>query len=258
MGTLYKKGIPFGGGVSGSAENVAYDETTNVKEAIDGVKSDVAEVSEGLTATNESLDKLGGVIDTNSNNKVSFITAQGSEIGLPTGYYKVMTVSPENGQEGYQIAIGYYGGECVGKVHRRTFVNGAYEGWDGFALNSDLASEDVVITAIDSNVVTNVGNTTARKMEASKTFSFSTYFILSGNVINEGTPYVTGFARPIGSGLGIFPMFNCLYRNSGSGATRVGTCYINYNGQLVCGYRDHTGEVTGYDQVLVNGTYPYA
>lgn len=97
------------------------------------------EAQKMINEVNESLDKLGGVIDTNSNNKVSFITTQGSEIGLPTGYYKVMTVSPENGQEGYQIAIGYYGGECVGKVHRRTFVNGAYEDWDSFALNSDLS-----------------------------------------------------------------------------------------------------------------------
>lgn len=73
MGTLYKKGIPFGGGVSGSAENVAYDETTNVKEAIDGVKESLAPCTERVF--------------------IQELTAQGDIVVEDISQYKYITIS---------------------------------------------------------------------------------------------------------------------------------------------------------------------
>jgi len=143
------------------------------------------------------------------------------------------------------------------KLHIWSLYNGKYS-LDEFVPKSDLAIEEVSITAIDSSVVKATSATPARKMGATKMFSFGIYFTLSEAVIKEGTPYVKGFARPLGSQGGIYPIFNCIYRNTASGATRLGTCYIGYEGNLVCGYRDHVGEITGYDQVFVNGAYPYA
>lgn len=43
MGKVMMKGVPFGGSAS-SAEQIIYDDSTNVKEAIDEVKSDLSDV----------------------------------------------------------------------------------------------------------------------------------------------------------------------------------------------------------------------
>ena len=48
MGKIIKKRIEYGGS-SNSAENIKYDDTKNVKEAIDGVKSDIADVNSNLS-----------------------------------------------------------------------------------------------------------------------------------------------------------------------------------------------------------------
>ena len=48
MGKIIKKRIEYGGS-SNSAENIKYDDTKNVKEAIDKVKSDIADVNSNLS-----------------------------------------------------------------------------------------------------------------------------------------------------------------------------------------------------------------
>ena len=47
MGKIIKKRVEYGGS-SNSAENIKYDDTKNVKEAINEVKSDIADVNRNL------------------------------------------------------------------------------------------------------------------------------------------------------------------------------------------------------------------
>ena len=57
MGKIIKKRIEYGGS-SNSAENIKYDDTKNVKEAITEVKSEIADVHSNLTEINSNLTKL--------------------------------------------------------------------------------------------------------------------------------------------------------------------------------------------------------
>lgn len=65
MGKIIKKRIEYGGS-SNSAENIKYDDTKNVKQAIDGVKSDIAGVKSDIADVNSNLigfpDYANGVI----------------------------------------------------------------------------------------------------------------------------------------------------------------------------------------------------
>ena len=53
MGKIIKKRIEYGGS-SNSAENIKYDDTKNVKEAINEVKSEIADVNSNLIVTYHS------------------------------------------------------------------------------------------------------------------------------------------------------------------------------------------------------------
>ena len=191
------------------------------------------------------------------------------DIIIPSGQNAVHgTFSFSNGNMLFHGTYYKYN-DTLGSVHM-TAVDGTSYIWNidanGHYLNTvstisdidnELAIEEVTITPIDSTVVIGISQTSARKIKSTKMFSFGIYFTLNEKVIKEGTKYVNGFARPLGSAGGINPVFNCIYRNTANGATRVGTCYIGYEGNLICGYRDHVDEISGYDQVFVNGVYPY-
>lgn len=71
MGKVVMKKVPFGGS-AGSAENIKYDETTNVKEAIDGVKSDVSAVSESLVGVNGKKIEFGTITIANGSSDITF------------------------------------------------------------------------------------------------------------------------------------------------------------------------------------------
>ena len=61
MGKIIRKCIEYGGS-SNSAENIKYDDTKNVKEAINEVKSELANVNSNLGITlkyNENTDSFG-------------------------------------------------------------------------------------------------------------------------------------------------------------------------------------------------------
>lgn len=121
------------------------------------------------------------------------------------------------------------------------------------AFNDDLQRTPNALSANDDAAVTGVYGTAYSVAKLGLCF-FTANVSIEGNII-EGVAYVKGFPIPQGAASGISPIFNCVYRNTGSGATKLGTCYISANGKLVCGFRDHREEIAGYNQILVNGMY---
>lgn len=113
--------------------------------------TNISDIGDG-TVTG-ALDLVKNSINLNSQNKASFDTVEGgTTIGLSSGYYKVITVSNNTDTEGFQIAVGYYGGNAIGKCYYRSWVNGgAYEEWEGCATKNDI---DTVDTKILSNMPT--------------------------------------------------------------------------------------------------------
>lgn len=76
MGKIIKKRVEYGGS-SNSAENIKYDDTKNVKQAIDEVKSELAGVNSEIAGVNSNLE-----------NKVQFID-YGNMITVSTNPYTV-------------------------------------------------------------------------------------------------------------------------------------------------------------------------
>ena len=76
MGKIIRKCIEYGGS-SNSAENIKYDDTKNVKQAIDEVKSELAGVNSEIAGVNSNLE-----------NKVQFID-YGNMITVSTNPYTV-------------------------------------------------------------------------------------------------------------------------------------------------------------------------
>ena len=62
MGKIIKKRIEYGGS-SNSAENIKYDDTKNVKEAINEVKSELTNVNSNLVKYNSETDALDVYVD---------------------------------------------------------------------------------------------------------------------------------------------------------------------------------------------------
>lgn len=96
MGKIIKKRIEYGGS-SNSAENIKYDDTKNVKEAINEVKSEIADVNSNLPYL-----KVSSVADSNGNplppssfrdSTLSIGYTHGSFFGLDvTAYIPIITM----------------------------------------------------------------------------------------------------------------------------------------------------------------------
>ena len=73
MGKIIRKCIEYGGS-SNSAENIKYDDTKNVKEAINEVKSDIADVNSNLNKMfiTKTFYPIVGVIDSNKVKSIDF------------------------------------------------------------------------------------------------------------------------------------------------------------------------------------------
>ena len=144
MGTIYKKGIPFGGGVSGSAENIAYDETTNVKEVIDGVKSDVNTNASDIAAVNESLTQMT-VLENGTD--LNTVIAKGDyTVQAPTNIpeevnaYSWCNVSVKPLANSATYITQILTTNTIDGIFFRACDNGVWKEWVHTALNSDLES----------------------------------------------------------------------------------------------------------------------
>ena len=80
MGKIIKKRIEYGGS-SNSAENIKYDDTKNVKEAINEVKSEIATTNSNLTASDNTTFRFG----VNENGEYGYIVtdSEGADTVIP-------------------------------------------------------------------------------------------------------------------------------------------------------------------------------
>ena len=84
MGKIIKKRVEYGGS-SNSAENIKYDDTKNVKEAIDEVKSQIADVNSNLPTV--VADNGWTLFKFNDGNFIGFFTyTTGNEIPMTESY----------------------------------------------------------------------------------------------------------------------------------------------------------------------------
>ena len=88
MGKIIKKRVEYGGS-SNSAENIKYNDTKNVKEAIDEVKSDIA-------ATNKNLSNLIIGTITSGNTSITLTDSRIKSNSIIDIYFENKVLAPTN------------------------------------------------------------------------------------------------------------------------------------------------------------------
>ena len=114
MGKIIKKRIEYGGS-SNSAENIKYDDTKNVKEAINEVdnllgNTDISAIGDGtvtggLNALNSNLSELGVVANSKASREFDVTTSQNASVSIPTKSRIGLFVATN----AYEISLGIYG-----------------------------------------------------------------------------------------------------------------------------------------------------